>query len=251
MSINHQTDHVFWEGITPLAKVVVLTGAGISAESGLRTFRDNNGLWEEHSIEDVATPEAFLRDPELVYRFYNLRRAQLQSNEVIPNEAHHALAKFERVHKGTVLIITQNVDDLHERAGSQNVLHMHGELLRARCCHSQRSFSMTGSFDGASRCTCCNPPQRIRPDIVWFGEMPFYMDEIEHAVADADVFISIGTSGNVYPAAGLVQGANYHGAHTVELNLQPSEVNNDFKETHYGMASVIVAQYLTQNVKES
>ncbi len=230
--------------------MVFLTGAGISAESGLRTFRDNDGLWEEHSIEDVATPEAFLRDPELVYRFYNLRRAQLQSNVVNPNKAHYALAEFERCHKGKVLIITQNVDDLHERAGSQNILHMHGELLRARCCHSQRTFSMTGSFDGAARCICCTPQQSIRPDIVWFGEMPFYMEEIEQAVVEADFFISIGTSGNVYPAAGLVQLANHNQAHTVELNLLPSEMNNAFKEAHYGMASLIVTQYLTQNVEE-
>lgn len=231
--------------------VVVLTGAGISAESGLRTFRDNNGLWEDHSVQDVATHEAFTRDPELVYRFYNLRREQLQSPAVKPNAAHDALAEFEQSHHGNVLIVTQNVDDLHERAGSQNVLHMHGELLKARCCHSQRSFNMRENFNGASRCVCCQPSQAIRPDIVWFGEMPFFMDEIELAVREADVFISIGTSGNVYPAAGLVQIADRYGAHTVELNLAPSDGHSYFLETHYGLASSVVAQYLAQYQKEA
>ena len=230
-------------------KIVILTGAGISAESGLKTFRDNNGLWEEHSVHDVATPEAFARNPELVYRFYNQRRAQLQSDAVKPNAAHIALAQLESVLPGQVLVITQNVDDLHERAGSKNVLHMHGELLSARCCHSQRRFSMKNQFDGDSRCECCTPSQKIRPDIVWFGEMPFYMQEIERSVQEADVFISIGTSGNVYPAAGLVQIANEYGAHTVELNLEPSQGNNDFLETYYGLASDVVPNYIEHYIK--
>ncbi len=230
-------------------KIVILTGAGISAESGLKTFRDNNGLWEEHSVHDVATPEAFARNPELVYRFYNQRRAQLQSDAVKPNAAHIALAQLESVLPGQVLVITQNVDDLHERAGSKNVLHMHGELLSARCCHSQCRFSMKNQFDGDSRCECCTPSQKIRPDIVWFGEMPFYMQEIERSVQEADVFISIGTSGNVYPAAGLVQIANEYGAHTVELNLEPSQGNNDFLETYYGLASDVVPNYIKHYIK--
>ncbi|QHJ10298.1 NAD-dependent protein deacylase [Paraglaciecola mesophila] len=229
--------------------IVILTGAGISAESGLKTFRDNDGLWEEHALEEVATPEAFSRNPELVYRFYNQRREQLQSADVQPNAAHIALAKLESAFPENVLIITQNVDDLHERAGSKNVLHMHGELLSARCNQSHRRFIMKRPFDGTSRCQCCSPSQTIRPDIVWFGEMPFHMEEIECAVQEADVFISIGTSGNVYPAAGLVQIANHYGAHTVELNLAPSEGNNDFLEAHYGLASAVVPHYLTQYLK--
>lgn len=229
--------------------IVILTGAGISAESGLKTFRDNDGLWEEHAVEEVATPEAFTRNPELVYRFYNQRREQLQSDDVQPNAAHIALAQLEAALPEHVLVITQNVDDLHERAGSKNVLHMHGELLSARCNHSHRRFIMKSPFDSTSRCQCCSPSQTIRPDIVWFGEMPFHMDEIERAVQEADVFISIGTSGNVYPAAGLVQIANHYGAHTVELNLVPSDGNNDFLEAHYGLASDVVPSYLTQYLK--
>ena len=227
-------------------KVVVLTGAGVSAESGLKTFRDNDGLWENHRVEDVATPEAFSRDPDTVYRFYNQRREQLISGEVHPNKAHFALAELEQALGENFLLVTQNVDDLHERAGSKNVLHMHGELLSARCCNSNKVFDTQNSFDRFTDCPCCQPPSRIRPNIVWFGEMPMFMDEIYEALWQADVFISIGTSGNVYPAAGFVQEANRSGAHSVELNLEPSAGQSAFAETLYGNASVIVPQFIQQ-----
>jgi NAD-dependent deacetylase len=227
-------------------RIVVLTGAGISAESGLKTFRDSNGLWEGHSVEDVATPEGFERNPDLVYRFYNERRRQLLSDEVKPNLAHKALAHLEKSFKGNFLLVTQNVDNLHEQAGSEHVIHMHGELLSARCCLSGHSFMHTDDIDSASRCSCCNPQQSLRPDIVWFGEMPFAMDDIYHALQQADLFISIGTSGNVYPAAGFVQEAKLSGAHSVEINLEPSEGQSYFDEKHYGLASVEVPKFVEQ-----
>lgn len=226
--------------------VVVLTGAGISAESGLKTFRDNDGLWENHRVEDVATPEAFARDPELVYRFYNLRRAQLQDGDVLPNPAHYALAQLEEKLGDRFLLVTQNVDNLHEKAGNKRILHMHGDLLSARCCNTGRTFPYKDSFDGQTPCPCCEPPSRIRPNIVWFGEMPMYMEEIYHALANADVFISIGTSGNVYPAAGFVSEANKYGAHTVELNLEPSLGESEFAEKRYGKAGTVVPEYLRE-----
>jgi len=227
-------------------RIVVLTGAGISAESGLKTFRDGDGLWEDHALEDVATPEGFLRDPELVYGFYNARRSQLLSEAVKPNLAHKALAKLARHYGDDLLLVTQNVDNLHEQGGSQKVLHMHGELLTARCCVSGQVFAVTANFDGDSRCTCCQPAQRIRPNIVWFTEMPLFMDEIYQALWQADLFIAIGTSGNVYPAAGFVAEANQAGAHTVELNLQPSAGQNYFAEKIYGRATDIVPAFVEQ-----
>ena len=225
-------------------KVVVLTGAGISAESGLKTFRDNDGLWENHKVEDVATPEAFQRHPEMVYRFYNQRRAQLISGDVHPNPAHIALSELENHLGDDFLLVTQNVDDLHERAGSHNVIHMHGDLLSARCCQTGRVFAFRESFDGSTPCQCCTPAEKIRPNIVWFGEMPLFMEEIYQALYEADVFISIGTSGNVYPAAGFVQEANRYGAHTVELNLEPSAGQSAFDETRYGKATELVPNYI-------
>lgn len=224
----------------------MLTGAGISAESGLKTFRDNDGLWENHSVEDVATPEAFLRDPDLVYRFYNERRNQLLGGAIKANPAHQALAKLEKHYCDNLLLVTQNVDNLHEQGGSKKVLHMHGELLSARCCVSGRVFAVFTNFDGDSRCACCQPPQKIRPNIVWFGEMPLYMDEIYQALQNTDLFVSIGTSGNVYPAAGFVQEANQAGAHTVELNLEPSMGQNNFAEKRYGRAGDIVPAFVEQ-----
>ncbi|MFT4994882.1 MAG: NAD-dependent deacetylase [Paraglaciecola sp.] len=225
-------------------KIVILTGAGISAESGLLTFRDNKGLWENHSVEDVATPEAFARDPALVYRFYNLRRAQLTSGQVQPNPAHQALAKLEQHYQHNLLLVTQNVDNLHEQAGSQRVMHMHGDLLSARCCHSGKTYVTSASFDASSQCPCCTPPNRVRPNIVWFGEMPLYMDEIYQALLAADLFISIGTSGTVYPAAGFVQEARLSGTHTVEINLEPSLGQSDFAEQHYGKAGILVPDFV-------
>ena len=228
-------------------KVVVLTGAGISAESGIRTFRDSassNGLWENHAIEDVATPEGFAANPDLVYRFYNERRQQLLSPQIQPNAAHYALANLERKIGENLVIVTQNVDNLHERAGSKNVIHMHGELLSAKCLSSTKACFIETDLDASTLCTCCEPAQGMRPDIVWFGEIPYHMDTIEKHLYKADVFISIGTSGNVYPAAGFVDFANNCGAHTVELNLESSEVESQFQEKIHGPASQVVPAYL-------
>jgi NAD-dependent deacetylase len=225
-------------------KVVVLTGAGISAESGLKTFRDNNGLWEEHSIEDVATPEGFERNAELVYRFYNQRRRQLLSPEVQPNKAHLALSKLESVLADNFTLITQNVDNLHQIAGNNNVLHMHGSLLSARCLASHSCSDIFTDLNGTNKCDCCQPTSNMRPDIVWFGEMPKYMQQIETLLYAADVFVSIGTSGTVYPAAGFVSQANHYGAYSVELNLEPSTGQNEFAEKHYGLASDLVSEFV-------
>lgn len=229
-----------------MKKVVVLTGAGISAESGLKTFRDNDGLWENHSVAEVATPEAFARNPNLVYRFYNERRAQLNSGEVTPNAAHIALAKLESKLADNLLIVTQNVDNLHEKAGSNNVLHMHGELNSVRCVTSQNVLSWTQDLTADDRCACCTPAEAMRPNIVWFGEVPLHMSAIERYLSEADVFVSIGTSGNVYPAAGFVDFANRCGAHTVELNLEPSEGSSLFAEVHHGPATQVVPEFVEQ-----
>lgn len=227
-----------------MSKVVVLTGAGISAESGLKTFRDNNGLWEDHRVEEVATPEAFAANPDLVYRFYNLRRQQLQSTEVQPNPAHLALAQLEKRLGRNLLVVTQNVDNLHERAGSKNVLHMHGELLAAKCCKTGKAVPWTGNLDQGSGCKCCYPARRMRPDIVWFGEMPYHMEAISDALYQAELFIAIGTSGHVYPAAGFVAQAANFGARTVEINVEPSAVGSHFDEQYYGLASEQVPEFL-------
>ncbi|MCC2615719.1 NAD-dependent protein deacylase [Aestuariibacter halophilus] len=235
-----------------MRNIVILTGAGISAESGLKTFRDNDGLWEQHAIEDVATPQAFARDPALVYRFYNARRAQLQQQAVKPNLAHHAVARLQKEwRQGTVTLVTQNVDDLHERAGCSNVLHMHGELLSQRCCRSNQAVYCKEPFDATSRCQCCDPPSPVRPDIVWFGEMPMHMDRIEKALYNADVFVAIGTSGQVYPAAGFVAMASQCGAHAVELNLKASDTNTLFDEHDYGPATVVVPRFVERMLKEN
>ena len=220
--------------------VVVLTGAGISAESGLSTFRDNNGLWDNHRIEDVATPEAFDRDPELVHHFYNMRRAALKSVE--PNAAHMALAAAEQQFE-SFLLVTQNVDDLHERGGSKNLVHMHGELLKIRCVQCHQIFTHDQDLNTASVCQHCERKGTVRPHIVWFGEMPLYMDDIMRALMQCDLFVSIGTSGTVYPAAGFVEIANQSGAHTVELNLEPSDQNSQFKESRQGPAGELVPAF--------
>lgn len=223
--------------------VVVLTGAGISAESGVKTFRDNNGLWENHRMEEIATPEGFASNPELVQAFYNARRAQLK--QVAPNPAHWALAAFERSFTGNFLLITQNVDDLHGRAGSRNLLHMHGELRKVRCIESHQVFDWAQDINADDECECCGLTETLRPHIVWFGEMPLFMDEIYRALEQCDLFLSIGTSGHVYPAAGFVQVANQAGAHTVEINLEPSQVQGDFAECIYGPASTAVPEFLS------
>ena len=221
----------------PYRNIVVLTGAGISAESGIQTFRAADGLWENHRIEDVATPEGFEIDPDLVQSFYNQRRSNLLLPNIQLNSAHGALAELEKQLDGKVTIITQNIDDLHERAGSQNVIHMHGELLRARCCESGQSISYKGQLKTGDLCHCCQIPAQLRPHVVWFGEMPLRMGEIYQCIEESDLFVSIGTSGVVYPAAGFVHDAKMCGAHTIEINLVPSAVESEFDEKHYGKAS--------------
>lgn len=224
--------------------IVILTGAGISAESGIQTFRASDGLWENHPVEEVATPEGFARDPELVQRFYNDRRAQLNFGEVSPNLAHKALARLEAEFAGKFLLVTQNIDNLHERAGTENLIHMHGELNKVRCTHSGQVFERTGSLRADERCSCCQLEGALRPDIVWFGEMPMQMDRIYDELAACDLFISIGTSGHVYPAAGFVEAAATAGAHTVELNLERSLVNHHFNQSINGLAGEIVPAYV-------
>lgn len=226
-------------------KVVVLTGAGVSAESGIRTFRAADGLWEEHRVEDVATPEGFQRNPQLVQAFYNARRRQLQQPDVVPNAAHLALANLESVLGDNFLLVTQNIDNLHERAGSRRVIHMHGELLKVRCCRSGQVIDWPGDLSADERCHCCQFPAPLRPHIVWFGEMPLEMERIYQALAEADYFIAIGTSGHVYPAAGFVHEAHAHGAYTLELNLEPSQVESQFDEKIYGPASRVVPEFVS------
>ncbi len=225
-------------------KVVVLTGAGISAESGIRTFRAEDGLWEEHKVEDVATPEGFFRHPTLVQEFYNARRAKLFDPKIKPNNAHFALAKLEEKLGKDFLLVTQNVDNLHERAGSKNLIHMHGDLLTVRCERSGQIYPWQRDVTAKDRCTCCKTPQRLRPNIVWFGEMPFEMDRIYEALFQCDYFIAIGTSGNVYPAAGFVQEAHRAHAQTIELNLEPSKKHTEFQVRKYGKASEIVPAFV-------
>ena len=220
--------------------VVILTGAGISAESGVRTFRDNDGLWENHRIEDVATPIAWRNDPELVWKFYQARRNQMQ--EVEPNPAHVAIAQLQKNHQN-VTLITQNVDNLHERGGSENVIHMHGKLETLRCERSEISEIRMHEADLSDefvQCSCCSEPSRMRPDIVWFGEMPMFMREIYEAVDNCDVFIVIGSSGHVYPAAGLVDVASQMGAKTILINLEEPENASSFDQVYTGKAGEIL-----------
>lgn len=230
----------------PLPRVVVLTGAGISAESGIRTFRAADGLWEDHKVEDVATPEGFARDPHTVQAFYNARRRQLQQPDIQPNAAHLALAELEAALGDHFLLVTQNIDNLHERVGNSNIIHMHGELLKVRCATSGQILHWVDDVHDDDRCHCCQFPSVLRPHVVWFGEMPLQMDEIYDALAQADYFIAIGTSGHVYPAAGFVHEAKLQGAHTVELNLEPSQVGSEFEEKTYGLASEVVPAFVQQ-----
>lgn len=231
--------------------IVILTGAGISAESGLRTFRAEDGLWEDHRVEDVATPLAFRRDPDLVQRFYDERRVGILAAQ--PNPAHRALARLDAEWpsdgSGELLIVTQNIDDLHERAGAEigvhngRVLHMHGEGLSVWCTQCDARHRCTGTLRDHPPCPSCGMAA-LRPDIVWFGEMPYRMDEIYRAIAAADLFVSIGTSGAVYPAAGFVQQARSQGTRTLELNLERSQGSNWFDETRLGPASTLVPQWV-------
>jgi NAD-dependent deacetylase len=225
-------------------RIVVLTGAGISKESGLDTFRDADGIWSRVRIEEVATPEAFARDPARVHAFYNARRRALRDAAVAPNPAHRALVELERRWPGEVLLVTQNVDDLHERAGSRNLVHMHGELFKARCVGCARVVAWRDDLDATTRCAECGGG--LRPHVVWFGEMPLEMDRIYAALSDCDLFVAIGTSGTVYPAAGFVEAARFGaGAHTVELNLEPSEGGaSHFAERIPGPASRTVPAFV-------
>ncbi|MFM2577787.1 Sir2 family NAD+-dependent deacetylase [Vibrio fortis] len=234
----------------PYRNIVILTGAGISAESGIQTFRAQDGLWENHKIEDVATPEGFQRDPDLVQTFYNKRRKGLQSPDIEPNAAHKALGELEKRLDGKVTIITQNIDNLHERGGSDNVIHMHGELLKARCSESNQVIEHKDDILTGELCHCCQIPAQMRPHIVWFGEMPLRMGDIYSALEEADLFISIGTSGVVYPAAGFVHDAKMHGAHTIEINLEPSAVESEFVEKRYGKASFEVPKLVSELLYE-
>jgi len=234
-------------GLSP-GNIVILTGAGISRESGLDTFRDAGGIWSKVRIEDVATPEAFARDPVRVQDFYNERRARLACGDIRPNAAHEALARLESEWPGDVLIVTQNIDDLHERAGSRNIVHMHGELLKVRCQACDAVAPWTVDLGPEDACEGCGASGALRPHVVWFGEMPLEMDRTYRALDRCRLFISIGTSGNVYPAAGFVAHAAANddggGTHTVELNLEPSEGATFFAEAHYGPATEHVPAFV-------
>lgn len=222
--------------------IVILTGAGLSAESGLATFRDKDGIWAKYDYREVATPQGFARNPKLVHEFYNMRRRE--HAKVAPNAAHDALARLEREHDGRVTIITQNIDALHEAAGSRSLIHMHGELLRALCQGCGKRSSWSVDMDTSTHCPSCGSAGGMRPDVVWFGEMPYKMDDIARLLLAADLFISIGTSGHVYPAAGFVAEAAQAGAHTVELNLEPSEGASYFAEAIHGRATDIVPAFV-------
>lgn len=232
------------------APIVVLTGAGISRESGLHTFRDADGIWATVRIEDVATPEAFARDPVRVQEFYNVRRRGLLNPDIQPNAAHLALARLEAEWPGEVLVVTQNIDDLHERAGSRNLRHIHGELLKRRCASCGDVRDCRADLAVTMACESCGKAGGLRPHVVWFGEMPFDLEEIYPILHRCGMFISIGTSGNVYPAAGFVAEARAGGAHTVELNLEPSEGRSLFHQAEHGPATEIVPVFIDRLLKK-
>ena len=234
-----------------IENIVVLTGAGISADSGIQTFRGADGLWCGHRVEDVATPEAFRRNPDLVQEFYNMRRRQLLEPEIKPNPAHLALAELERKWHGRCLLVTQNIDDLHDRAGNRKLIHMHGELLKVFCTSCTQKQECHTDIDRQSACTACKMRGTLRPDIVWFGEMPYRMDEIFDSLTDCDLFLSIGTSGNVYPAAGFVAQATMNGAYTVELNLEPSLTAGAFHEHLVGRAAQTVPNFVKKLLEQN
>lgn len=221
--------------------IVVLTGAGISAESGLGTFRDAGGIWARFDPMRLATPQGFAADPAAVHAFYNARRANARA--AAPNAAHRALARLESERPGEVLIVTQNVDDLHERAGSRAVIHMHGELARARCARCGARWAAPAEMRPEDPCPACGRPA-TRPDVVWFGEIPLHMEEITAALSGCRTFVAVGTSGQVWPAAGFVEQARAAGAHCIELNLEPSEVAGRFHEVRLGPASRLVPAWV-------
>jgi NAD-dependent deacetylase len=225
-----------------MKSIFILTGAGISAESGIPTFRCADGLWEGYHLEDVACPEAFRRDPSLVHRFYNMRREKIVGAE--PNAAHYALARLQREYPGAVTLVTQNVDDLHERAGSTSVIHMHGEAMKARCLRCGDISPCGISLDETHTCPACGKTGCLRPHIVWFGEIPLFMEDIEAALLKADLFLSIGTSGVVYPAAGFARAAALNGCRTIEVNPDSTEISQHFAEHLRGPASVKVPEWV-------
>jgi len=229
--------------MTIAESIVILTGAGISAESGLGTFRDKDGLWSRYDLNEVATPEGFARNPALVHEFYNARRENCRQAQ--PNAAHLALARLQTEHAGKVTIVTQNIDDLHERAGARNVIHMHGQINRALCATCNHRWDAPAAMSATDTCPACGA-KATRPDIVWFGEIPYFMEEIMSELSRADLFVSIGTSGNVYPAAGFVAEARAHGARTLELNLEPSEGASRFHARRLGPASKIVPAWVAE-----
>jgi NAD-dependent deacetylase len=232
-------------------RIVVLTGAGVSAESGMGTFRDKDGIWTRHSLEDVATPQGFARNPRLVHDFYNARRRALR--DARPNLAHVALAKLERsVRKtgGELMLVTQNVDNLHEKAGSRSLLHMHGELSRVMCAACGEKGAWDEDLFTDTECWRCGKQGALRPDVVWFGEIPYGMDDIYGQLSSCDLFASIGTSGEVYPAAGFVHEAQLAGAHTVELNLEPSANARTFGEGRYGPATQVVDAWVADLIRK-
>jgi len=222
--------------------IVILTGAGISAESGLGTFRDDGGLWSQYRLDDVATPDAFQRNPQFVHNFYNARRIQARTAK--PHAGHLALAKLQAEYVGSVIIVTQNVDSLHEQAGAK-VIHMHGELDGALCTTCHHRWRAPDIMSEGEMCPACGSPSG-RPDIVWFGEIPYHMEIILEHLAEATLFAAIGTSGDVYPAAGFVEEAKLNDAHTVELNLEPSSVVANFAETRFGPATEIVPKWVDE-----
>jgi len=231
-----------------MKNIFILTGAGISAESGLRTFRDSDGLWEGHKVEEVATPGAFAVNPELVHEFYNMRRSQLLTVE--PNLAHHALVRLKRSYEDNLTLVTQNVDDLHERSGLRGVMHMHGELLKKRCSDCGVVSDCVSRIGIHSVCEDCGHKGTMRPHIVWFGEMPLLMDEIHQKLMQADVFISIGTSGMVYPAAGFAEEAKCHGAHLIEANLKGTDISPVFDTHRQGPATETVPELVDRLIKD-
>ncbi|NBD30018.1 MAG: NAD-dependent protein deacylase [Alphaproteobacteria bacterium] len=223
--------------------IAILTGAGISAESGLGTFRDKGGLWERHDLNDLATPEGFARNPTMVHDFYNMRRQTVRAAQ--PNPAHHGLARLQKHSQYKVTLITQNVDDLHERAGSDPVIHMHGTHLVALCAACAHRWPAPARMQPQDRCPACGDGV-ARPDVVWFGETPYHMDEILPAIAGCDLFVAIGTSGTVYPAAGFVELAREGGAETLELNLEPSDRASAFHAARFGPASQVVPTWVDE-----
>ena len=229
--------------MTQPISIVILTGAGVSAESGIDTFRGGGGLWEQHRVEDVATPEAFARDPDLVLRFYDMRRAAIQTKQ--PNAAHRAIARLQHAWPGRVTLVTQNVDDLHERGGSPHVIHMHGEHLNAWCTACDTRSRWTGPLSDRPPCPACGA-HALRPDVVWFGEVPYHMEAIQQALMSAHLFVSIGTSGAVYPAAGFVRLARELGMDTLELNLERSQGSAWFDETRLGPATEVVTAWVDE-----